>query len=162
MVIKPYGYAIWEKIKEHVDGELKKLGHKNAYFPAVIPEKFFEKEKEHVEGFTPEVFWITEAGKEKLNEKLALRPTSETIIYDSYSRWIRSWRDLPLLINCWNSVFRAETKMTKLFLRTREFLWQEGHTAHATHEDAWEMVEWAIQMYAKIYRDYFAMPGYIG
>lgn len=158
MVIKPYGYAIWERIKEYFDREIKKLGHKNAYFPAVIPERFFEKEKEHVEGFSPEVFWITEAGKEKLNEKLALRPTSETIIYDSYSRWIRSWRDLPVLINCWNSVFRSETKMTKLFLRTREFLWQEGHTCHATSEEADKEVMAILGIYRKLMEELLAIP----
>ena len=158
MVIKPHGYAIWEKIQQHFDAEIKKLGHKNAYFPAVIPEKFFEKEKEHVEGFSPEVFWITQAGKEKLNEKLALRPTSETIIYDSYSRWIRSWRDLPVLINCWNSVFRSETKMTKLFLRTREFLWQEGHTCHATKEEADKEVMTILNIYKRLMEELLAIP----
>lgn len=157
MVIKPYGYAIWEKISEYFDKRIKKLGHKNAYFPAVIPDRFFEREKEHVQGFSPEVFWITEAGNEKLNEKLALRPTSETIIYDSYSRWIRSWRDLPVLINCWNSVFRAETKMTKLFLRTREFLWQEGHTCHATKEEADNEVTAILEIYRTLMEEMLAI-----
>ncbi len=158
MVIKPYGYAIWEKIQEYFNNEIKKLGHRNAYFPAVIPDKFFEKEKEHVEGFSPEVFWIERAGDTKLNEKLALRPTSETIIYDSYSKWIRSWRDLPVLLNCWNSVFRAETKMTKLFLRTREFLWQEGHTCHATHEEADKEVMTILEIYKKLMEELLAIP----
>ncbi len=158
MVIRPHGYAIWEKIQQCFDNEIKKLGHKNAYFPAVIPDKFFEKEKEHVEGFSPEVFWIERSGDTKLNEKLALRPTSETIIYDSYSRWIRSWRDLPVLINCWNSVFRSETKMTKLFLRTREFLWQEGHTAHATHEETDQEVMTILSIYKKLMEELLAIP----
>jgi prolyl-tRNA synthetase len=143
---------------DYFNNEIKKLGHKNAYFPAVIPEKFFEKEKEHVEGFSPEVFWIERAGESKLNEKLALRPTSETIIYDSYSKWIRSWRDLPVLLNCWNSVFRAETKMTKLFLRTREFLWQEGHTCHATHEEADKEVIAILGIYKKLMEELLAIP----
>ncbi len=158
MVVKPYGYAIWEKIQEYFNSEIKKLGHKNAYFPALIPDKFFEKEKEHVEGFSPEVFWIERAGDTKLGEKLALRPTSETIIYASYSKWIRSWRDLPVLLNCWNSVFRAETKMTKLFLRTREFLWQEGHTAHATHDEADKEVITILGVYKKLMEELLAIP----
>ncbi len=158
MVIRPYGYALWERIQQYFDAEIKKLGHKNAYFPAVIPERFFEKEKEHVEGFAPEVFWIERSGDTKMGEKLALRPTSETIIYASYSKWIRSWRDLPVLINCWNSVFRAETKMTKLFLRTREFLWQEGHTAHATHEDADKEVMTILGIYRKLMEELLAIP----
>ncbi len=158
MVVKPYGYAIWEKIQRYFDGKIKELGHQNAYFPAVIPEKFLEKEKEHVAGFSPEVFWITHAGKTELGEKLALRPTSETIIYASYANWVRSWRDLPLLINCWNSVFRAETKMTKLFLRTREFLWQEGHTAHATKEEADEEVMSILRIYKQLMEELLAIP----
>ncbi|MBI2578742.1 MAG: proline--tRNA ligase [Candidatus Aenigmarchaeota archaeon] len=158
MVVKPYGYAIWEKIQQYFDEKIKKIGHQNAYFPAVIPERFFEKEKEHVQGFSPEVFWITHAGKTELGERLALRPTSETIIYASYAQWIRSWRDLPLLINCWNSVFRAETKMTKLFLRTREFLWQEGHTAHATKEEADEEVMTILKIYRQVMEELLAIP----
>lgn len=162
MVVKPYGYAIWEKIQQYFDKKIKKIGHQNAYFPAVIPERFFEKEKEHVQGFSPEVFWITHAGKTELGERLALRPTSETIIYASYAQWIRSWRDLPLLINCWNSVFRAETKMTKLFLRTREFLWQEGHTAHATKEEADEEVMTILKIYQKVMEELLAIPVILG
>lgn len=162
MAIKPYGYAIWEKIQRYFDEKIKKLGHQNAYFPAVIPEKLFEKEKEHVKGFSPGVFWITQSGDEKLGEKLALRPTSETIIYASYAKWIRSWRDLPLLINCWNSVFRSEIKMTKLFLRTREFLWQEGHTAHATKEEADEEVMTILRLYQKLMEQLLSIPVIIG
>src|SRR3989344_88321 len=124
MVIRPYGYAIWQNIMDYFNNRLKQLGVKNAYFPLFVPEKFFKKEAEHAKGFIPEVAWIanTEEG-----ERLAIRPTSETIMYDSYSKWIRSYRDLPLKINQWCNVVRWETKATKLFLRTREFLWQEGH-----------------------------------
>ena len=139
MVIKPYGYAIWETIKDFLDKRIKDTGHENAYFPLFIPEEFFEMEKEHVEGFTPEVAWVTHGGDIPLERKLAIRPTSETIMYSMYAKWIRSWRDLPLLINQWANVVRWETKMTKLFIRTREFLWQEGHTAHATKEEAEEV-----------------------
>lgn len=158
MVIKPYGYSVWEKIHAFLDSEFKKTGHSNAYFPCVIPDKFFEKEKEHVKGFKPEVFWITEAGDEKLTEKFALRPTSETIIYDSYSRWIRSWRDLPLLINVWANIFRSETKMTKLFLRTREFLWQEGHTCHETMAETDKEVMKILEIYKKLAEELLAIP----
>jgi prolyl-tRNA synthetase len=158
MVIKPYGYAIWEKIIEFLDKEFKRTGHKNLYFPAVIPEKFLIKEKEHVEGFAPEVFWVTHVGDNKLEERLALRPTSETIIYNTYSKWIRSWKDLPLLYNLWNSVFRAETKMTKLFLRTREFLWQEGHTAHRNEKEADEEVMKILNIYIKLMEKLLAIP----
>lgn len=158
MVIKPYGYAIWEKIKAFLDFEFKKTGHSNAYFPCLIPDRFFEKEKEHVKGFKPEVFWVTEAGDSKLRERYALRPTSETIIYDSYSRWIRSWRDLPILINVWANVFRSETKMTKLFLRTREFLWQEGHTCHRNKEEADEEVMKILDIYKKMCEELLAIP----
>ena len=161
MIFRPYGYGIWEEIQKAMDKEIKARGVQNAYFPLFIPESLLKKEKEHVEGFSPELAVVTIGGGEELKEKLIVRPTSETIMYEAYARWVQSWRDLPLLINQWNNVVRWE-KRTYLFLRTSEFLWQEGHTAHATHEEAWEMVEWAIQMYAKIYRDYFAMPGYIG
>ena len=136
MFIKPYGFAIWERIQEIFNGMLKSTGHANAFCPSLIPEKFLKKEKEHLEGFAPEVFLVTHSGSSKLEEKLVLKPTGETVIYDAYSKWIRSWRDLPLLYNYWNSNFRAEIKMTKLFLRTAEFLWQEGHTVHETVEEA--------------------------
>ena len=111
-----------------MDRKLKETNHSNAYFPLLIPESFLKKEAEHFQGFTPEVFWVTHAGDSELSERLAVRPTSETIIYDAYSRWVRSWRDLPLLINVWNSVLRAEITATRPFIRTSEFLWQEGHT----------------------------------
>ena len=161
MIFRPYGYAIWELVQQVMDKEIKAKGVDNAYFPLFIPESLLTKEKEHVEGFAPELAVVTIGGGKELEEKLVVRPTSETIMYDSYAKWISSWRDLPMLINQWNNVVRWE-KRTYMFLRTSEFLWQEGHTAHATHEEATDMVLWAIHMYAKIYRDYFAIAGYIG
>jgi len=161
MIIRPYGYRIWELVQEALDAKIKAKGVQNAYFPLFIPESFLKREKEHVEGFAPELAVVTLGGGEELAEKLIVRPTSETIMYDAYSRWISSWRDLPILINQWNNVVRWE-KRTYMFLRTTEFLWQEGHTAHATHEEAWETTLWAINTYEEIYRDYFAMAGYKG
>jgi len=133
MVIRPYGYAIWQNIMDFFNERLKKLNIENAYFPLFIPEKFFHKEKEHAKGFEPEVAWI--ANKDEKQEKLALRPTSETIMYDSYANWIRSWRDLPLRINQWCNIVRWEVKDVKLFLRSREFLWQEGHCVYETNDE---------------------------
>ena len=155
MVIKPYGYAIWEKIQNFLNGEFRKTGHKNAYFPMFIPESLLKKESEHFKGFVPEVAWIEK--KEKEEERYALRPTSETIICDSFSKWVRSWRDLPLLINQWCNIVRWETKVTRLFLRTREFLWQEGHTAHATKEDADKEVSLILDIYKKLSEDLLAV-----
>ncbi len=137
MVIKPTGYGIWEKIQQRLDRMFKETGHVNAYFPMLIPESFLKKEAEHVEGFAPECAVVTHGGGKKLEEPLVIRPTSETIIWDSYRTWINSYRDLPILINQWANVCRWEMR-TRLFLRTTEFLWQEGHTAHATHEEAEE------------------------
>lgn len=162
MFVKPYGYAIWESIKETLDAKLRASGHQNAYSPALIPEKFLKREKEHVEGFAPELFTITHSGDAKLEEKLILRPTSETVIYDAYAKWIRSWRDLPLLYNYWNSVFRAEIKMTKLFLRTSEFLWQEGHTVHPTKEDADQEVMRILEFYRELIEETLAIPAITG
>jgi len=158
IVVMPYGYSIWEKIKEHLDKKIKETGHKNAYFPAFIPESLLRKEAEHFKGFTPEVFWVTHAGDTELSEKYAIRPTSETIAYALYAKWIRSWRDLPLLLNFWNSVFRAEIKSTRPFIRTSEFLWQEGHTAHATKEEAEEEVMRMLNVYKEFIQDYLAIP----
>lgn len=135
MIIRPYGYALWENIQAFLDARFKKNGVKNAYFPLFIPESFLKKEAEHVEGFAPQLAVVTIGGGEELEEKLIVRPTSETIINDSVKKWIHSYRDLPLLLNCWNNVVRWEMR-TKLFLRTSEFLWQEGHTSHATIEEA--------------------------
>jgi len=135
MVIRPYGYTLWENVQAGLDRRFKATGHQNAYFPLFIPLSFLQKEKEHVEGFSPELAVVTHAGGEQLEEPLVVRPTSETIIGYMYAQWIKSYRDLPVLINCWNNVVRWELR-TRLFLRTAEFLWQEGHTAHATAEEA--------------------------
>ena len=161
MIYRPYGYAIWELVQKEMNKLMENHGVKNAYFPLFIPESLLRKEQSHIEGFSPELAVVTIGGGEELTEKLIVRPTSETIMYEAYSRWIHSWRDLPLMINQWNNVVRWE-KRTYLFLRTTEFLWQEGHTAHATHKESWEMVLWAMEMYSKIYRELFAMPGYVG
>jgi prolyl-tRNA synthetase len=157
IVFKPAGYALWEAIQKELDVRFKETGHENAYFPLFIPESFFEKEKEHVEGFNPELPWVTEAGGEKLEERLAVRPTSETIIGHMFSRWIQSYRDLPLLINQWCNVVRWE-KRTLPFLRTSEFLWQEGHTAHATEEEAKEEVFKILELYAEFIEEVLAIP----
>lgn len=161
MIIKPYGYALWEAVQQAMDPQIKAHGVGNAYFPLFIPMSYLEKEKNHVEGFSPELAVVTHAGGEKLEESLAVRPTSETIMYESYSKWVQSWRDLPIQMNQWNNVVRWE-KRTLPFLRTSEFLWQEGHTAHASHKEAIETQKWAMDMYANIYRDYFALDGYVG
>jgi prolyl-tRNA synthetase len=162
MVLMPYGYSIWEKIKEDFDKKIKAIGHKNAYFPLLIPERLLKMEAEHFAGFTPEVFWVTHSGDTELAEKLAIRPTSETIIYESYSKWVKSWRDLPILINVWNSVIRAEITSTRPFLRTTEFLWQEGHTVHETEREAEEEVITILNIYAKLVEEELAIPILVG
>jgi len=162
MVIKPYGYAIWEKIVAVVDGMLKERGVKNAYFPLFIPQSFLEKEKKHIKGFSPELAVVTHGGGSKLEEPLIIRPTSETIIYDSFSKWIHSYRDLPMIINQWANVVRWEMR-PRLFLRTTEFLWQEGHTAHATLQEAEEYALKILnEVYVKFAEKYMAMPVYTG
>ncbi|HLO01890.1 MAG TPA: proline--tRNA ligase, partial [Symbiobacteriaceae bacterium] len=161
IVFKPDGYEIWERIQAGLDKRFKETGHRNAYFPMLIPESFFQKEKEHIEGFNPELPWVTEAGGEKLEERLAIRPTSETIIGHMYSQWIQSYRDLPVLINQWANVFRWE-KRTFPFLRTSEFLWQEGHTAHATEEEAREETERMLNVYTEFVETELAMPVWQG
>lgn len=161
MIIKPYGYAIWELIQGAMDPLIKARGVGNAYFPMFIPMSLLEKEASHVEGFAPELAVVTHGGGEKLEEAYAVRPTSETIMYNSFAKWLQSWRDLPIMMNQWNNVVRWE-KRTMPFLRTSEFLWQEGHTAHATHEEAADVQKWAMDMYASVYRDYFALDGYVG
>src|SRR3989338_10530386 len=150
-VILPWGYAIWEIIQNSFDKKIKHHGVRNAYFPLVIPESLIKKEEEHFKGFKAEAFAITEAGGEKLDEKLFVRPTSETIMYHMFAMWIRSHKDLPLLINQWCNVARFDTKVTKPFLRGREFLWQEGHTAHETREDADQWLAKIVKMYKVIY-----------
>lgn len=162
MVIKPYGYAIWEKIVAVVDLMLKGMGAKNAYFPIFIPQSFLKKEAEHVKGFSPELAVVTHGGGSVLEEPLIVRPTSETIIYDSFSKWIHSYRDLPLIINQWANVVRWEMR-PRLFLRTTEFLWQEGHTAHASLPEAEDYALRILnEVYAQFAQDFLAMPVYTG
>ncbi len=158
MIIREQAYAIWEKIQEVFNKKIKETGHRNVYFPMFIPEGFLKKEAEHFSGFIPEVAWVTHGGDTPLEERLAIRPTSETIMYATFAKWIRSWRDLPVKINQWCNIVRWETKATKPFLRTREFLWQEGHTAHATHEEAEEEVLYALGEYQDIIEKYLAIP----
>ena len=162
MVIKPYAFSMWEKIQNLLNQRFKKIGVKNGYFPLFIPEKLLKKEEEHVEGFSPEVAWVTIGGSSELDEKLAVRPTSETIMYESYSKWIRSWRDLPLKINQWVNVVRWEFKNPVLFLRTREFLWQEGHTAYAEKKDAEKEIMDILEIYREITEKYLALPSIAG
>src|SRR5881275_529367 len=157
MVIRPNGYGIWERMQRALDDMFKATGHQNAYFPLFIPESFLQKEAEHVEGFAPEVAVVTHAGGSKLEEPLIVRPTSETIIWHSYRNWIQSYRDLPLLINQWCNVVRWEMR-TRLFLRTAEFLWQEGHTAHATPEEAEEETLRMLDVYAAFVEEMLAIP----
>lgn len=162
MVFKPASYEIWEKIKILCDERFKKLGVQNCYFPLFIPEKLFELEKEHVQGFSPEVAWVTEAGETKLAERLAIRPTSETIMYPSYAKWIRSWRNLPLRYNQWNNCVRWEFKHPVPFFRTREFLWNELHTCLATEKDAMDEGKKILDIYSNVCEDYMALYGMIG
>jgi prolyl-tRNA synthetase len=157
MVVKPYGWALWENITSLLDKEFKATGHVNAAFPTLIPLSFFEKEKEHVEGFAPELAVVTHGGGEELEEKLVVRPTSETIIGYMYSKWVKSWRDLPILIVQWGSVLRWELR-TKLFLRTAEFYWHEGHTAHASMEEAKEEMYRILDIYERFCREEAAIP----
>ncbi|MDR0841514.1 MAG: proline--tRNA ligase [Christensenellaceae bacterium] len=157
MVIKPYGYAIWELMQQQMDQRFKDTGHVNAYFPLLIPESLLMKEAEHVEGFAPEVAWVTQGGTEQLTERLAIRPTSETIIGTMYSKWIQSYRDLPVLMNQWCNVMRWE-KSTRPFLRTSEFLWQEGHTAHATFDEAQEETMRMLGVYKDFAENVLAIP----
>ncbi len=157
MVIKPHGYAIWEKIQRDLDARFKATGHQNAYFPLLVPQSFINKEAEHVEGFAPELAVVTHAGGQKLEEPYVVRPTSETIIGHFFSKWIDSYRDLPMLINQWANVMRWELR-TRLFLRTTEFLWQEGHTAHANHEESLEEVIRMLHVYGDFAEQILAMP----
>lgn len=157
MVIKPYGYALWENMQRALDDMLRASGHSNAYFPLFIPESLLQKEAEHVEGFAPEVAWVTAGGNEQLTERIAVRPTSEAIVCSMYSKWIRSYRDLPILYNQWCNVVRWE-KSTRPFLRTSEFLWQEGHTAHASEEEAEEEALRILDIYRDFAENTLAIP----
>jgi prolyl-tRNA synthetase len=157
-VLRPRAYAIWQEIQNYLDVKLKKEGIKNVYFPLLIPESFLKKEQEHVQGFNPEVAWVTEHGDSKFDERLAIRPTSETIMYPSYAKWIRSYRDLPLRLNQWCNIVRWEFKNPIPFIRSREFLWQEGHTCFETQEEAEKEAEKIINIYVDVYKTMYAVP----
>ena len=161
VVLRPYGFGLWENLQKHLDERFKATGHENAYFPLFIPESLLVREAEHVEGFAPEVAWVTQGGSEKLTERLAIRPTSEAIIGVMYAQWIESYRDLPVLINQWSNVVRWE-KATRPFLRTMEFLWQEGHTAHASAEEAREETLRILELYRDFAENVAAIPVYVG
>ncbi|TRZ49120.1 MAG: proline--tRNA ligase, partial [Dehalococcoidia bacterium] len=150
MVIRPYGYALWESVQSYMDKLIKDRGVENSYFPLFIPMSYLQKEKDHVEGFSPQLAVVTHGGGKKLVENLAVRPTSETIMYEMFKRWTSSWKQLPILLNQWCNIVRWE-KRTYLFLRTTEFLWQEGHCAHLTHQQSQDQLLWAINMYQQTY-----------
>ena len=158
IVLRPDGYSIWESLKSTFDEKFSKNGIRNGFLPILIPESLLGKEQKHFAGFNPEVFWVTHSGTNKIGDRLALRPTSETLAYTLYSKWIQSWRDLPLKINFWNTALRAEIKSTKPFLRTSEFLWQEGHTVHATKEQAEEEVFKILEIYKNTVQEELAIP----
>jgi len=162
IVFRPTAWAIWEKIRDEINRKIKKMNVKNVYFPMFIPESLLSKEQEHVEGFTPEVAWVTHAGETKLNERLAVRPTSEAIMYDSFSKWIRSWRDLPLKLNQWSNVVRWEFKHPVPFFRTREFIFNEGHTVFSTKKEAEQEAMPILNMYKELLENFMAIPGFMG
>lgn len=157
-ILRPWAYSIWEQIQGFFDGSIKQLGVQNAYFPVFVSKSALEAEKEHVEGFAAEVAWVTKSGQSDLAEPIAIRPTSETIMYPAFAKWIRSHRDLPLKLNQWTNVVRWEFKHPTPFLRTREFLWQEGHTAYAKKEQADEEVLQILDLYARVYEELLAVP----
>lgn len=161
VVLRPYGFGLWERLQAELDSRFKATGHENAYFPLLIPESLLTREAEHVEGFAPEVAWVTQGGNETLAERLAIRPTSEVVIGTMYAEWLQSYRDLPILINQWANVMRWE-KRTRPFLRTLEFLWQEGHTAHATEDEAAAEVAQMLEVYREVSEDVVAVPVYTG
>ena len=162
IVLRPDGYSIWESIKKSLNEKFSKLGVRDGFLPILIPESLLAKEKKHFAGLNPEVFWVTHSGENRLGDKLALRPTSETLAYSLYSKWIKSWRDLPLKINFWNTALRAEIKGTKPFIRTSEFLWQEGHTVHTTQEEAEKEVLKILDIYKSIIEEELAIPVILG
>ena len=162
IVLRPDGYSIWESLKNTLDKKFAKNGIRNGFLPILIPESLLGKEKKHFAGFNPEVFWVTHSGTNEIGDKLALRPTSETLAYTMYSKWIQSWRDLPLKINFWNTALRAEIKATKPFLRTSEFLWQEGHTVHTTQEEAEREVMKILEIYKNTVQEELAIPVTVG
>ena len=158
IVLRPYGYKIWELLREQLDKKLKETGHENGFLPILIPESLLSREEDHFSGFIPEVFWVTQTGDNKLSEKLAIRPTSETLAYQIFSKWIMSYRDLPLKLNFWNSALRAEIKSTKPFIRNSEFLWQEGHTVHAEEKEAEDEVYSILEIYKILIEQYLSIP----
>ncbi len=162
IVLKPYGYAIWESIREYLDKKLKETGHQNGFLPCLIPESTLNKEEDHFKGFSPEVFWVTHSGDSELNEKLALRPTSEALLYSIFPKWISSYRDLPLRINFWNTALRAEIKSTKPFIRNSEFLWQEGHTVHSSNKEAEDQVIMILNIYKTLIESILSIPTITG
>ncbi|MER5174404.1 MAG: proline--tRNA ligase [Candidatus Nitrosocosmicus sp.] len=162
IILKPYGYAIWESIREHLDKKLKETGHNNGFLPCLIPESILNKEEDHFKGFNPEVFWVTHSGNTELNEKLALRPTSEALLYSIFPKWISSYRDLPLRINFWNTALRAEIKSTKPFIRNSEFLWQEGHTVHSSKNEAEDQVIMILNIYRNLIESVLSIPTITG
>ncbi|MEM4325736.1 MAG: proline--tRNA ligase [Candidatus Pacearchaeota archaeon] len=162
IVFRPKSYWIWERVKEYIDKEFQKIGIKNAYFPLLIPESLLSREQEHVKGFSPEVAWVTQSGETRLSERLAIRPTSEAIMYDSYAKWIRSWRDLPIKLNQWNNVLRWEFKHPTPFLRSREFLWNEGHNAYSNPQELEEDRIKIMRIYENFMREYMALPAIEG
>ena len=162
IVLRPDGYSIWESIRSALDEKFRKEGIRNGFLPVLIPESLLGKEKKHFAGFNPEAFWVTHSGNNEIGDRLALRPTSETLAYSMYSKWIKSWRDLPLKINFWNTALRAEIKATKPFLRNSEFLWQEGHTVHTTPKEAEEEVMKILDIYKKTVEEELAIPVIIG
>jgi prolyl-tRNA synthetase family I len=157
-ILRPWSYNIWEKITEFFDKLIKSVGVENAYFPMFVSQAALNKEASHVEGFAPEVAWVTKSGKSDLAEPIAIRPTSETIMYPTFAKWVQSHRDLPIKLNQWTNVVRWEFKHPTPFIRTREFLWQEGHTAHATREEACEQVYTILDFYARVYEELLAIP----
>ncbi|TDL13971.1 class II aaRS and biotin synthetase [Rickenella mellea] len=157
-ILKPWSYSIWETIQEWFNAQIKELGVENSYFPMFVSSKVLEREKNHIEGFSPEVAWVTRAGNSDLEEPIAIQPTSETAMYPYYAKWIKSYRDLPLKLNQWNSVVRWEFKSPQPFLRTREFLWQEGHTAHLTKPEADAEVRQILKLYRRVYEELLAVP----
>ena len=162
IALRPDGYSIWESVKGAMDAEFAKVGVRNAFLPVLIPESLLTREKTHFEGFNPEVFWVTHSGDAPVGDRLALRPTSETLAYSLYSKWINSWRDLPLKLNFWNTALRAEIKSTKPFLRTSEFLWQEGHTVHASRDEAAAQVDTMLDIYRRVIEEHLAIPAQAG
>ncbi len=162
MAFRPSAYAMWETLRDFVDREFKAVGIENVYFPLFIPEKHLKKESEHLEGFMPEVAWVTQTGNEKLSERLAVRPTSEAIMYPSFAKWIRSWRDLPMKYNQWNNVVRWEFRHPTPFIRSREFLWNEGHSVYATEQEALAERDIILNIYIKALKEYLALPGIAG